>query len=122
MSFTWFASAYDTDDAAYRVMPMLQMVGVLVLAAGVLTAMQRHFASVTMGHVVMRVSQVALWLRAGREHPGRRRTCQRYAVGVFVVQTLWLARLALTQERCHDIPSAERRCRFCALASFVAWR
>ena len=95
MNFTWFASAYDTDDAAYRVMTMLQMVGVLVQAAGVPTAMQGDFASVTMGYVVMRVSQVALWLRAGREHPERRRTCQRYAIGIFVVQTFWVVRLAL---------------------------
>src|SRR5262245_14298385 len=35
MGFTWFASAYDPDDAAYRVMVFVQMAGVLVFAAGV---------------------------------------------------------------------------------------
>ena len=34
MNFTWFASAYDTDDVPYRLMTMLQMGGVLLLAAG----------------------------------------------------------------------------------------
>ncbi len=34
MNFTWFASAYDTDDVPYRVMTFVQMAGVLLLAAG----------------------------------------------------------------------------------------
>src|SRR5689334_1774298 len=38
MNFTWFASAYDCDDAAYRVLTLLQMAGVLILAAGVTAA------------------------------------------------------------------------------------
>jgi low temperature requirement protein LtrA len=35
MNFTWFASAYDTDDIAYRLTTFVQISGVLVLAAGV---------------------------------------------------------------------------------------
>ena len=31
INFTWFASAYDTDDWVYRLTTMLQMVGVLIL-------------------------------------------------------------------------------------------
>jgi hypothetical protein len=31
---TWFASAYDTDDIAYRVTTLLQIAGALILAAG----------------------------------------------------------------------------------------
>jgi low temperature requirement protein LtrA len=34
MNFTWFASAYDTDDIAYRVTTLLQIAGALILAAG----------------------------------------------------------------------------------------
>jgi len=33
MNFTWFASGYDTDDVPYRLFTMVQMAGVLVLAA-----------------------------------------------------------------------------------------
>jgi low temperature requirement protein LtrA len=33
MNFSWFASAYDTDDVPYRLLTLLQMAGVLVLAA-----------------------------------------------------------------------------------------
>ena len=95
MNFTWFASAYDTDDAPYRLLTMVQMVGVLVLAAGVPQAAQGDFSTITMGYLVMRVGLVALWWRASREHPDRRRTCQRYAIGILVVQSLWVLRLAL---------------------------
>jgi low temperature requirement protein LtrA len=34
MNFTWFASSYDTDDVPYRLLTLVQMGGVLVLAAG----------------------------------------------------------------------------------------
>lgn len=95
MQFTWFASAYDTDDVPYRLYTMLQMVGVLILASGVPDASAGNFKTVTAGYVVMRVSMVRLWARAAREHPERRRTAWRYVWGTLAVQALWVARLAL---------------------------
>src|SRR3954447_12718677 len=38
MNFTWFASSYDTDDVTYRILTMVQMAGVLIIAAGVTAA------------------------------------------------------------------------------------
>ena len=35
MNFTWFASAYDSDDVPYRLVVFVQIAGSLVLAAGV---------------------------------------------------------------------------------------
>src|SRR5919108_3945620 len=35
MNFTWFASAYDTDDVVYRLATLLQIGGGLLLGAGV---------------------------------------------------------------------------------------
>ncbi|HZB58785.1 MAG TPA: low temperature requirement protein A, partial [Actinomycetota bacterium] len=32
MNFTWFASAYDTDDVAYRLTTLVQIAGALILA------------------------------------------------------------------------------------------
>ena len=65
INFSWFASAYDTDDWFYRVTTMVQMVGVIVLALG----LPELFASVDEGHgfavgglvagyVVMRIALV----------------------------------------------------------------
>jgi low temperature requirement protein LtrA len=95
MNFTWFASAYDTDDPTYRLWTMVQMVGVLILASGVSRIAQGDFTTVTIGYAVMRIGLLAMWLRAAREHPERRRTAIRFALGIGAVQLLWLARLAL---------------------------
>ncbi|GAA3205504.1 low temperature requirement protein A [Nonomuraea helvata] len=99
MNFTWFASAYDTDDTSYRLLIFVQMAGVLVLAAGIPRALQdRDFALVTLGYVVMRVALVLLWLRAAQGHAEGRRSALRYAFGVAVVQVGWITRLALPEQ------------------------
>ncbi|MDR1187170.1 MAG: low temperature requirement protein A [Bifidobacteriaceae bacterium] len=96
MNFTWFASSYDVDDGPYRLMVMLQMVGVLILAAGLVQAFRDlDWTAGTVGYVVMRAAQIGQWLRAGRSDPERGRTARRYAIGIALVQVGWLARLAL---------------------------
>ena len=35
MNFTWFASAYDSDDVLYRLLVLVQLTGALILAAGI---------------------------------------------------------------------------------------
>jgi low temperature requirement protein LtrA len=98
MNFTWFASSYDTDDVPYRLLTMVQMCGVLVLAAGVPTAFTHEdFRAVTLGYLIMRIGLVAQWIRAGVEHPAGRATAFRYAAGISVVQALWLMRLFLAE-------------------------
>ena len=98
INFSWFASAYDTDDWVFRVMTMVQMVGVLVLALGV----PKLFASiaedsyvnngtVVLGYVIMRVAMVAQWLRAARQDPDRRSTCMVYVVTILIAQAGWIA-------------------------------
>ena len=98
VQFTWFASGFDTDDALYRVVTLVQMAGVLVLAAGVPEAFDRgDFATISVGYVVMRLAMVSQWLRAGR-HPSLRMTAHRYAAGVTAVQLGWLLRLLLPNQ------------------------
>jgi low temperature requirement protein LtrA len=97
MNFTWFASAYDTDDALYRVMVFVQMTGVLVLAAGIPGAFEdSQYGVMTLGYVVMRFAMVGQWLRAAIFDEPRRRCALRYAFGITVVQIGWIARLQLT--------------------------
>jgi low temperature requirement protein LtrA len=99
MNFTWFASAYDCDDAPYRILTLVQMAGVLVLAAGVPSAFDsKDFQTVTLGYVVMRLAMILQWLRAAQADPPRRRTNLGYAVGILVVQVGWVARLALPHD------------------------
>jgi len=96
MNFTWFASAFDTDDWLYRVMTIAQMAGVLILAAGVHDAMVSFdYTTITWGYVIMRLALVGQWIRAAVSDPGSRRTALTFAIGVSLVQVLWVARLAL---------------------------
>ncbi|HEX6342412.1 low temperature requirement protein A [Umezawaea sp.] len=96
LNFTWFASSYDTDDVVYRVTTLVQITGVLVLAAGVPGAFEDgDFTVVTIGYVVMRLAMVGQWLRARHGDPERRATATRYAIGITVVQLGWVGRLFL---------------------------
>ena len=96
MNFTWFASAYDTDDVAYRLLTLVQMAGVLVLAAGVApAATDADYRAVTIGYLIMRSGLVAQWLRAGADDRAGRATARRYAAGIALAQVGWLAFLVL---------------------------
>lgn len=96
MNYTWFASAYDSDDVVYRLLTFTIMTGSLMLAAGVPDLFDDGQSGVVVaGYAVMRLGMVALWLRAARAHPDGRRTALTYAVGIAVVQVLWIARLLL---------------------------
>jgi low temperature requirement protein LtrA len=98
MNFTWFASAYDTDDIPYRLTTLVQIAGALVLAAGVPEAMDgSDFTTITFGYVVMRLAMVTQWLRAAGGDPPHRRSSLRFAAGVSVVQLGWVLRLALPE-------------------------
>jgi low temperature requirement protein LtrA len=96
MNFTWFATSFATDDWLYRILTILQMSGVLVLASGIEAAFVEHdFTVIILGYVVMRVAMIAQWLRASRHAGASRRACQTYALGIGVVQVLWLSLLVL---------------------------
>jgi low temperature requirement protein LtrA len=99
INFTWFASAYDTDDDVYRIAAFVQIAGALVIAAGVRSAFENgNFVGITVGYVVMRLAMVAQWLRAGHSDRPRRATALRYAAGVAVVQAGWVVRLLLPRQ------------------------
>lgn len=92
INFTWFASAYDTDDVPYRIAVFVQMTGALVLAAGIERAFsERDIRLVVIGYVIMRLALVSQWIRAGRSDPAHRTTDYRYAAGIALVQAAWIA-------------------------------
>src|ERR687888_222753 len=96
INFSWFASAYDTDDWVFRLLTLVQMVGVLVFALGIADV----FSSIDEGHhvnngvlvagyVVMRVAMVAQWGRAARQDPARAAASRTYIVTILVAQAGW---------------------------------
>lgn len=99
MNFTWFASAYDNDDVLYRIVTLVQIAGVLVLAAGVSQAFEDHdFLLVLLGYVIMRMALTVQWLRVARNADGaERRMALRYAGGVLVCQAGWVGLVLLPE-------------------------
>ncbi|ENW84625.1 hypothetical protein F909_00110 [Acinetobacter sp. ANC 3929] len=91
MNFTWFASAYDNDDTLYRCLTFVQIVGSLVMAAGIPAVFQEHnFDVIIIGYVIMRLALVTQWIRVAKHDPERRVTAYRYAIGIVLVQLGWL--------------------------------
>jgi len=96
VNFTWFSSAYDTDDVTYRIFVFVTMTGALILAAGVPRAFdERDFDVATLGYVVMRLALVTQWIRVAMTDTQRRVTARRFAVGVAACQVGWVAALLL---------------------------
>ncbi len=102
VNFSWFSSAYDIDDWIFRLVTMVQMIGVLVLAIG----LPRMFASIehgehldnsvmVLGYVIMRLAMVFQWLRAARQDPARRRACVTYAIAISIAQIGWVMQIVL---------------------------
>ena len=98
VNYSWFASAYDTDDWVFRLATLVQMIGVIVLSLG----LPQMFASIdhgdtldngvmVAGYVVMRVALVFLWWQVSRHDVERRRTAHTYMATVGVAQVGWVA-------------------------------
>ncbi|MBD3730799.1 MAG: low temperature requirement protein A [Sphingomonadales bacterium] len=105
MNFSWFASAYDNDDAIHRVLTMVIMGGALVLAGGI----DRFFGElaigwVVAGYVIMRLGMVAMWLRAAWHDPARQATALRYAGGIAAAQLFWICLTLFTDHRAATFP------------------
>jgi low temperature requirement protein LtrA len=97
LNYSWFASAYDTDDWLFRLATMVQMIGVVVLSLG----LPQLFASidhgdtpdnhvVVAGYVVMRTALVFLWWQVSRNDPEHRQTARSYMTLVGVAQVGWV--------------------------------
>jgi low temperature requirement protein LtrA len=98
VNYSWFASAYDTDDWVFRLATMVQMVGVIVLSLG----LPQFFASIdhgdtldsgvmVAGYVVMRVALVSLWWQVSRHDRERSRAARTYIVMIGGAQVGWVA-------------------------------
>jgi low temperature requirement protein LtrA len=98
LNYSWFASAYDTDDWVFRLATMVQMVGVIVLALG----LPQMFASVdhgdtlnngvmVAGYVIMRVALLSLWWQVSRHDRARAPAARTYMTTIGVAQVGWVA-------------------------------
>ncbi|MFF4764770.1 low temperature requirement protein A [Streptomyces sp. NPDC001292] len=95
--YSWFASAFDNDDWAFRVATMVQMVGVVMVALG----SEEMFASIdagggldvhvmVFGYVVMRSSMVLLWWRVARRDAARTAAAASRIWTIGIAQVGWV--------------------------------
>jgi low temperature requirement protein LtrA len=98
INFTWFSSAFDTDDWLQRLFTMVQMIGIIVVALGIPAVFHSidagdpiDYSVVAAGYVVMRTSLIAMWLRVAMQDPANRRVALRYAAYNAVIQIAWIA-------------------------------
>jgi low temperature requirement protein LtrA len=97
LNYSWFASAYDTDDWVFRLATMVQMVGVIVMSLG----MPQMFASIdhgdtldngviVAGYVIMRSALLPLWWQVSRHDPQRAPAARAYIAFVGTAQVGWV--------------------------------
>jgi low temperature requirement protein LtrA len=97
LNYSWFASAYDTDDWVFRLATMVQMLGVIVLSLG----LPQMFSSIdaggvldnrvmVAGYVVMRVALLGLWSQVARHDPARAPAAYTYMSAVGLAQVGWV--------------------------------
>jgi low temperature requirement protein LtrA len=102
LNYTWFASAYDTDDWLFRVATMVQMVGVIILTLG----LPKVFASIdhgvtldnsvmVAGYLIMRAPLVLLWWQASRHDPRSAPAARIYMATIATAQVGWVALIFL---------------------------
>lgn len=98
IDYSWFSSAFDTDDWAWRLLTMVQMVGVVIIALGLAPMFHSlaeegdrfEFRAIAAGYVVMRIAHVLLWVRVIRESDEYDEVGIRNAVLITVAQVCWV--------------------------------
>jgi low temperature requirement protein LtrA len=94
VNFTWFASAFDTDDVPYRLKVLVQMTGLMIISAGVPRAFeQQDWSYITLGYSIMRIGLIAQWLRVAKSVKPYRKVALCYVLGISICQIGWISLL-----------------------------
>jgi low temperature requirement protein LtrA len=98
INYSWFASAFSTDDWLDRALTMLQMIGVVVLSLGlpalfhsVEEGAHLDLRVIVAGYVVMRLAMLLQWWRAAHESLHHRRVALANIRWTALVQIGWAA-------------------------------
>ncbi|WP_340406971.1 low temperature requirement protein A [Gordonia malaquae] len=96
ISFTWFGSAFDTDDWLYRILTMVQMVGVVVFTLGIrpmfhsLETGELDLRLMVLGYVIMRLSIVVQWWRVAHSARAYSRLARVNIAWTILAQIGWV--------------------------------
>lgn len=96
-SATLYANRFDTDDAIFRLLTLVAMVGVVAMAAGVDKIDGPEGRWFAIGYVIIRLALIAGYLRAWRHVPEARATARLYLIGHSLGAVVWLGSLAVAE-------------------------
>ncbi|MGW5640953.1 low temperature requirement protein A, partial [Streptomyces sp. NPDC003832] len=96
IGFSWFASAFGTDDWLYRALTMVQMIGVVVFELGIPAMFHSveegdhlEMRVMVLGYIVMRVAVVLQWGRVSWESPSFRKVARANILWTLIAQVGW---------------------------------
>lgn len=95
MGFTWYATAFDSDDVVFRLAMLAAMTGVLTLATGIPGIKDGDATTFVLAYAFMKALLVGLFARAALHSPGVRGFAMRYATGFAMSAAIFLVSLAL---------------------------
>src|SRR5215210_703313 len=93
MGFTWYATAFDNDDVAFRTTLLGAMLCILWLAASVYGLYKGETTSFVLAYVAMNLLLVGLYARAWRDATNVRSFAGVYALGNAAGTMIWLSSL-----------------------------
>ncbi|MEV7621737.1 low temperature requirement protein A [Actinoplanes sp. NPDC089786] len=96
-STTLYANRFDTDDAIFRLLTLVAMVGVVAMAAGVDKIDGPEGRWFAIGYVIIRLALIAGYVRAWRHVPDARATARLYLIGHSLGAVVWLVSLAVAE-------------------------
>ena len=96
MGFTWYASAFDNDDAVYRSYMLTAMLAIVVLAANVGSIDEGESTGFVLSYAAMKYLLAAMFVRARLHAAQWRAFCDRYAAANALGATVWLSSLLVS--------------------------
>jgi low temperature requirement protein LtrA len=96
MGFTWYASAFDNDDAVFRLYMLGAMLAVVALAANVGGVDDGNSTGFVVSYAALKFLLAAMFIRARLHASEWRGFCDRYAASNALGATVWLSSLAVS--------------------------
>jgi len=93
MGFTWYATAFDSDDVVYRLALLAAMLCILGLAANIERVEGGDSVGLVVAYVVLKVLLVGLFVRSRHHARTHRAFCTAYATGFAFAAALFLSSL-----------------------------
>jgi len=93
MGYTWYATAFDTDDVVFRLAMLGAMLSVIVLSAGIPGVADGRSTGFVLAYAALQLLLVGLFARSWRHVPAARPLSSRYAIGDALGAAVWLASL-----------------------------